>query len=314
MILEAVVVGGFQGKHLHRGLRGTPARRWLVDPGGENAPRVGPAWEKLGLTLEGIVNTHGHVDHVSGVYELQNSLKLPFHIHSAEQVILQALPQVAAYFGVGNIQTPAADSFLKDGEILSLGNMSCKVIHTPGHTPGGVCLYFEKEKKLLSGDTLFAMSVGRTDLPGGSWPQLSASIADKLFALPDGRGCFFPVTVPAPPSVTKRNTIPSSADRLTRRDARRNKEDKRWAVLPIVTIPHPVLRQKAEPVEVVTDEIRKLAEGHGRNHVCRAGYRIGRAPSWGVSKRLIVVDVAHQDEPAQLYQMVNPVITSKTGP
>ncbi len=183
MILEAVVVGGFQENTYIVGCEET-RKGWLVDPGGENK-RVLARVKELGLTLEAIVNTHAHVDHVAGVAELQREHKLPFKLHSAEQANLQSLPQVAAYFGVGAIQTPTADSFIKEGEVLTLGNLECRVIHTPGHTPGGVCLYFEKEKKLLSGDTLFAMSVGRTDLPGGSWANLAESIDKKLFILPD---------------------------------------------------------------------------------------------------------------------------------
>jgi glyoxylase-like metal-dependent hydrolase (beta-lactamase superfamily II) len=132
-----------------------------------------------------IINTHGHFDHVGANKALKQLLGVPLYIHQADEMLLSRVSQVAAMYGMAGENSPAPDGYLTDGQLISFGDCSICVIHTPGHTPGGCCLYSESEQKLISGDTLFADGVGRTDLPGGSHQQLVDSIRNKLFVLPD---------------------------------------------------------------------------------------------------------------------------------
>ncbi len=156
----------------------------LVDP----ADRPEVLSEKLtgqGLTLRGILLTHGHGDHIMAVPGLREKYQAPVLAHEAEAPLLSdpGLNLSRSLFG-----TPLslkADRLLKDGELVKLAGLSLKVLFTPGHTPGGCCYYAEEEHVLLSGDTLFCASIGRTDFPGGSMRTLVASIREKLMPLPD---------------------------------------------------------------------------------------------------------------------------------
>jgi glyoxylase-like metal-dependent hydrolase (beta-lactamase superfamily II) len=107
-------------------------------------------------------------------------------IHQADQGWLAALPRQAEMFGLASAEVPRPDRFHADGETLTLGHLSARVLHTPGHSSGSCCLWFEEPRVLFSGDTLFLGSVGRTDLPGGDFEQLAASIKGQLFPLGDG--------------------------------------------------------------------------------------------------------------------------------
>ncbi len=157
----------------------------VVDPGGD-ADRIIALVERLGLKISFILNTHGHFDHVGANRQLVERYAAPLLIHAADADLLQRVAEVAQRYGIrGGQNSPAADQFLTDGQELNFGSCSIKVLHTPGHTPGGCCFYLEAEKRIITGDTLFADSIGRTDLPGGSHQQLLASIRSKLFTLPD---------------------------------------------------------------------------------------------------------------------------------
>jgi glyoxylase-like metal-dependent hydrolase (beta-lactamase superfamily II) len=156
----------------------------VIDPGSE-AQRILRFIEEQGLTVQRIINTHAHIDHVGAVAPLRQALAVPFAIHPAELPVLNSVPMQGMMFGLGQITAPTVDEALGEESKLLLGDQPIDVRHTPGHTPGGVSLFFPMSKIVFVGDTLFAGSIGRTDLPGGNHEQLLASIRTKLLTLDD---------------------------------------------------------------------------------------------------------------------------------
>jgi len=156
----------------------------LIDPGDE-AINFLKVIEEEKWRVEKIINTHGHIDHIGGVAEIQAKLHLPFFIHRADEFYVKNATILSGMMGVKRVTPPQIHGYLEDGQLIQVGNLKASIIHTPGHTPGGVCFYFEKEHILFSGDTLFQGSIGRTDLPGGNYHQLLKSIHQKLFVLPE---------------------------------------------------------------------------------------------------------------------------------
>jgi hydroxyacylglutathione hydrolase len=157
---------------------------FLIDPGDE-PDRIQQQIEELGLKVTAIVNTHGHIDHIGAVAALKASLGVPFYLHVGDHRWVENLPAQAAMFGLPPRDVPEVDHELIDGQVMQLGELSCRILHTPGHSAGGCCLYFERERVVFVGDTLFQGSVGRTDLPGGNHPTLISSIREKLLGLGD---------------------------------------------------------------------------------------------------------------------------------
>lgn len=156
----------------------------VVDPGGD-VELIKKAVTKHGLNIGSIINTHGHFDHVGGNFEAVAAFGARLLIHQSDAYLLGKISEVAGMYGMPGKNSPEADEFLQDGMAITFGSYSLKVIHTPGHTQGGCSLYIEKESIVITGDTLFADSIGRTDLPGGSHEQLLESVRTKLFTLPD---------------------------------------------------------------------------------------------------------------------------------
>ena len=139
--------------------------------------------QRKGLNLKFVVNTHGHGDHIAGNKLLKDNFKIQLCIHRDDAKMLTD-PHLNFSSSIGfNLVSPKTDIILEEGGIIKLGNMEIKIIHTPGHTKGGICLYVDN--LLFSGDTLFFESIGRTDLPGGNYSDLEKSIKEKLFTLPD---------------------------------------------------------------------------------------------------------------------------------
>jgi glyoxylase-like metal-dependent hydrolase (beta-lactamase superfamily II) len=155
----------------------------VLDPGGETTRVLGLA--QPDFRIGRIVATHGHVDHVFGAEELARRTGATFHIHAGDEPFLRALPTQAAGLGFGAARAPTVAGWLADGDVLAVGGHEARVLHTPGHSPGGVSLWFPGERLLFTGDTLFAGSVGRTDLPGGDGESLLRSIREKLYPLGD---------------------------------------------------------------------------------------------------------------------------------
>ena len=154
----------------------------IIDPGGD-AAKILAAVSREGLLVEAIINTHGHADHVLANVKLQEATGAPIWIHSADADMLGSGSRNLSAFLGGATSCGKADRLLTDGEVLPIGDFSLTVLHTPGHTPGGISLLFDKT--VFVGDTLFAESIGRTDFPGGSYSQLINSIKTKLMTLDD---------------------------------------------------------------------------------------------------------------------------------
>lgn len=160
----------------------------LIDPGDEvQALLEIVARERVSVQM--ILLTHAHVDHVTGVGPAKSALGVPVYLHPADQPLYEAAPRQAAFFGLHADQPPPVDRFYRDGEVLRFGNYEVRVHHTPGHCPGGVCLQVGPSgtagRHLFVGDTLFAGSIGRTDLPGADYNTLMHSIKHVLFPLGD---------------------------------------------------------------------------------------------------------------------------------
>ena len=155
-----------------------------IDPGDE-APSVLDWLDRQSLRLVAIVNTHGHLDHISGVGPVKQKWDVPICLHADDVPLYEHLTQQAAWFGLDYPPAPPVDRLLKDGDTVQIGHLTLKVHHTPGHSPGSVCL--EVGDDVFCGDLLFAGSVGRTDLPGGSFETLMQSVKEKIFPLGDDR-------------------------------------------------------------------------------------------------------------------------------
>ena len=156
----------------------------VIDPGGD-VDVIAEAVKRHGLKIRYIINTHGHFDHVGGNSKAVKTFNAPLLIHKNDADMLGRAADVARMYGMQGENSPEPADFLTDGMELSFGTHHMRVLHTPGHTQGGCCLYLETEHTVITGDTLFADSIGRTDLPGGSHDQLISSIRNRLFNLPD---------------------------------------------------------------------------------------------------------------------------------
>lgn len=153
----------------------------IIDPADQVRDIVAVA-AKNKLKINYIVNTHGHVDHIGGNAEMKKLTGAKIIVHAEDAIMLTSTP-VAMLRMFGAAQSPPPDILVQDGQTISVGNVELKVIHTPGHSPGGICLY--TPGYVFTGDTLFVEAVGRTDLPGGSWQTMYNAIKTKLFTLPD---------------------------------------------------------------------------------------------------------------------------------
>ena len=154
-----------------------------VDPADKGA-QIAAKLEEKGLKVAAIFLTHGHFDHIWGVKEMQQSTGAKIYAYSGEKEVLEnATLNVSAQ--VGRPYEVEADEYIEDGEVITIKGITCKLIATPGHTQGSCCYYFEEDKILISGDTLFQESVGRTDLATGSQAALSRSIKERLLPLPE---------------------------------------------------------------------------------------------------------------------------------
>jgi hydroxyacylglutathione hydrolase len=154
----------------------------VIDPGDE-AERILLKLAGLKLKVKYIINTHGHFDHVGANRKMKEATGADILIHALDAPMLGSLAQAAASFGLKSENSPPPDKTVDDGDIITFGKISLKVIHTPGHSPGGISLY--TNGCLFVGDTLFQGSIGRTDLPGGNFNTLKSSIHNKLFPLDD---------------------------------------------------------------------------------------------------------------------------------
>ena len=156
----------------------------VIDPGDE-VEEILAILKQQKLTLKQIVVTHAHIDHVGGAMKLKAATGAAILMNQNDHALLKMLDMQAAWLGMRPPGAVEVDEAVADGRLLNIGNISGSVMHTPGHTEGSICLYFEKDKKLIAGDTLFAGSIGRTDLPGGSLQKIMRSLHTRVLALPD---------------------------------------------------------------------------------------------------------------------------------
>lgn len=157
----------------------------LVDPGDE-APRLMAGLKENGVTIKYLLHTHAHFDHIGATGALKAHTQARICLHQADQFIYEKLPLQGQMFGMQFDAAPPIDHFLSDEEVLRFGEHSLQVIHTPGHSPGGVCFKLTTgDESLFSGDTLFQGSIGRTDLWGGDYDLLIRSIKNRLLILND---------------------------------------------------------------------------------------------------------------------------------
>ncbi|NVN92726.1 MAG: MBL fold metallo-hydrolase [Desulfuromonadales bacterium] len=183
MIIETVPVGALQVNSYILGCE-TSHEGVVIDAGG-SVDRLLARIDKLGLTIRYLLDTHGHFDHVGGNRAFLQATGATFLIHEKDAFLLSMAKDAGRSFGVTVENSPEPDSFLTDGMVIEFGSYRLRIIHTPGHSPGGCCIYSAETGDLFTGDTLFNGSVGRTDLPGGSMEVLVRSIRERLAILPE---------------------------------------------------------------------------------------------------------------------------------
>jgi hydroxyacylglutathione hydrolase len=183
MILETFPVGPLQCNCTLLGDEAT-GEAIVIDPGDE-VSRIHSRINDLGLKVKQILVTHAHIDHVGGTLRLKRLTGAPILLNESDLPLLEMMAAQAAWLGVAPPETAPPDENLTDGMRVGLSAYPAQVLHTPGHTQGSVCLHFVPLKMLIAGDTLFARSIGRTDLPGGNYGQIIDSIHSRLLTLPD---------------------------------------------------------------------------------------------------------------------------------
>jgi glyoxylase-like metal-dependent hydrolase (beta-lactamase superfamily II) len=156
----------------------------VIDPG-DDIEDVLARVRKHNLQVKQIVITHAHIDHVGGAMKLRTATGAAILLNQNDYALLKMLDVQAAWIGMPAPGKVEIDRSVNSGDTISAGSHEAKILHTPGHTEGSICLYFEAEKKLIAGDTLFARSIGRTDLPGGSMQKIMRSLHGTVLCLPD---------------------------------------------------------------------------------------------------------------------------------
>ncbi len=183
MILETFPVGPLRCNCTILGDE-TTHEAMVVDPG-DNIPEILSRLQKHNLTLRQIVVTHAHIDHVGGAALLRQATGAPVWLNQQDLGLLDMMEMQAGWLGIPTPKVAPPDASADDGLVIGLATFPAQVLHTPGHTPGSICLLWAKQNLLLAGDTLFAGSIGRTDLPGGDGRQILQSLRSRLLVLPD---------------------------------------------------------------------------------------------------------------------------------
>lgn len=188
MIFETIVVGEL-GVNCYLLADSDTKEGVVIDPGAE-PERILAAVKNSGVKVLAVLNTHGHFDHIGGNRRVTEATGGKLMISKEDEPFLSKASRSASMYGLAAEDSPLPASYLTEGETIRFGRHEIKVIHIPGHSPGGCCLYLASDGILISGDSLFAESIGRTDLPGGSQLQLVGAIRSKLLTLPEGTKVF----------------------------------------------------------------------------------------------------------------------------
>jgi hydroxyacylglutathione hydrolase len=183
MIHEVLVVGPLQCNCSILGDE-TSHEAIVVDPG-DDISRIIATLARHQLTLKQIVVTHAHIDHIAGAQRLKRLTGAPIFYNQLDLPLVKMMDLQAGWLGIATPEVAPPDADLADNQAVSIIGLSATVLHTPGHTQGSSCLFIPDQKLLIAGDTLFAGSIGRTDLPGGNTKQLLQSVTDRLLTLPD---------------------------------------------------------------------------------------------------------------------------------
>src|ERR1700704_653858 len=183
MILETLPVGPLQCNCSILGDE-TSREAIVVDPG-DDIPRILALVVKHNLTVKQIVITHAHIDHIAGAHRLKQLTGAPILYNQNDLPLVKMMDVQAGWLGIPPPIVSNPDDTLDDGKLVAITGLTGSILHTPGHTEGSICLYLPDQTLLLAGDTLFAGSVGRTDLPGGNTSKLLRSIHERLLTLPD---------------------------------------------------------------------------------------------------------------------------------
>ena len=183
MILETIPVGMLQCNCSILGDE-VSHEAIVVDPG-DDIPRILAILARHKLTVKQILITHAHIDHIAGAARLKQITGAPILYNPRDLPLVKMMDMQAGWLGMPTPEVHAPDDTLEDGRVIAITGLTGNILHTPGHTQGSVCLHLPAQNLLLAGDTLFAGSVGRTDLPGGDGPTLIRSIHNKLMPLPD---------------------------------------------------------------------------------------------------------------------------------
>jgi hydroxyacylglutathione hydrolase len=181
MIVQGMPVGAFQANCYIVGCEDTGTGA-VIDPGDE-VDRILRLIEEFRLTPRLILNTHGHLDHVAGNAALKKATSAQLVAHRGDAPMLENLSLIARSWGMRAEDSPHPDRFVDEGDVVTVGSVSLKVLHTPGHSPGSISLY--ADGMVFVGDLLFAGSIGRTDFPGGDHATLIRSVRTKIFTLGD---------------------------------------------------------------------------------------------------------------------------------
>ena len=181
MIIESLEVGRIQCNCYVAGCEKT--REGVVIDAGGDADLISEIVKKHSLNIQYLICTHAHFDHVEGLKDLVTLIKAPILLHEEDLKLYEDLPGQAQMFGLRAESAPLCNKYLKDADIITFGEKSMKVLHTPGHSPGSVSLHVDDV--VFTGDTIFSGSIGRTDLPGGSMDKLISSAKAKILSLAD---------------------------------------------------------------------------------------------------------------------------------
>jgi glyoxylase-like metal-dependent hydrolase (beta-lactamase superfamily II) len=160
----------------------------IIDPACDNETEVGRIKEFISLnnlSLKLIANTHGHIDHILGVKAVSEEFSVPFYLHEGDNFLLATSIDSAEVFGFNLNENPLPDKNINESDFIKFGNSSLQIIHVPGHSPGSLVYYSERDSFIIVGDVLFNGSIGRTDLPGGNYETLIKGIKEKLLILPN---------------------------------------------------------------------------------------------------------------------------------